>query len=283
MKTDNLTPKQQKFCDEYLTDFNASRAALAAGYSAGTALNGQLMQLPKIRLYIQQHTQAAAQKAQVGREDVLAELCKIAFANFGNYYLPNGNLKPMDGLTNDEKAALWQAKTNPDGTTSVKMYNKLVALEKIAKILNLYTAEVKQPETEVVYIDKQATTEDDYFDDAELKASQNVFIDEKGGRLYGDGYLPYGPVSNVFKFGIDEVPDMMIYRLKHYEGMQADMLANAQHTFETVDFKSQLNRWLDMELRPHNCVIAGDTYNDILEKYTALREFKRKVDMKMAG
>ena len=32
-----LTPKQIRFVDEYLIDFNASRAAIAAGYSSSGA------------------------------------------------------------------------------------------------------------------------------------------------------------------------------------------------------------------------------------------------------
>lgn len=120
MKACFLTPKQQLFCDEYLTDLNATRAALRAGYSTTTALNGQLMALPKIRSYIKEHTEAATQKLQVNRDRVLAELCKIAFGNFGNYYLPDGSLKPMQALSDDEKAALWHVKTGADGTVNIK-------------------------------------------------------------------------------------------------------------------------------------------------------------------
>jgi len=106
-QTGFLTPKQQKFCDEYLTDLNATRAALRAGYSVSTALNGQLMQLPKIRCYLQQRTGEASRKAQINHEMVLAELGKIAFANMRNYYHNDGSLKAAQELTDDEAAALW--------------------------------------------------------------------------------------------------------------------------------------------------------------------------------
>ena len=32
-----FTPKQQKFCEEYLIDLNATQAAIRAGYSEDTA------------------------------------------------------------------------------------------------------------------------------------------------------------------------------------------------------------------------------------------------------
>jgi phage terminase small subunit len=81
-----LTPKQQRFCDEYLVDLNATKAALRAGYSGATALNGKLMTIPKIRYYLQQRTEAATRKAQVNHEMILNELCKMAFGNMGNYF-----------------------------------------------------------------------------------------------------------------------------------------------------------------------------------------------------
>lgn len=37
MSKDQLTPKQERFCQEYLIDLNATQAAIRAGYSAKTA------------------------------------------------------------------------------------------------------------------------------------------------------------------------------------------------------------------------------------------------------
>jgi phage terminase small subunit len=177
MKTnaaDFLTPKQRKFCDEYLIDMNASRAALRAGYSASTALNGSLMAMPKIKLYLQQQTEEIAQKVQVNSDMVLRELCKIAFGNMGNYFLPDGKLKPMHQLTDDEKAALWNVTVNDVGEMKIRMYNKLSALDKIAKYLNFYKPEEKKPEIRYVYLDKDDMTEDDWFDDEEENENQEL-------------------------------------------------------------------------------------------------------------
>ena len=90
-----LTPKQQLFCDEYLIDMNATRAALRAGYSKNTALNGQLMQIPKIALYIKSRREETSRKLQIDHQMVLAELAKTAFANIGDYFGADGKLKPM--------------------------------------------------------------------------------------------------------------------------------------------------------------------------------------------
>src|ERR1700709_306389 len=102
-----LTPKQQRFCDEYLRDLNATQAALRAGYSGSTALNGNLMAIPKIRYYLQQRTKHVVQKAQVDHAMLIKELCKIAFGNMRNYFRSDGSMKGMHELTDDEAAALW--------------------------------------------------------------------------------------------------------------------------------------------------------------------------------
>jgi hypothetical protein len=169
-----LTSKQKAFCDEYLIDMNATRAALAVGYSIYTAMNGRLMQITKIKMYLKERTELKAQQAQVSQDMVLRELCKIAFGNLQNYFLPGGGLKPVDELTADEAAALWSVSVTDDGsggkevvgnTVKLRMYNKLTALDKIAKHLNFYKQEVKEAEPEYIYMSKEELTEEDYFED----------------------------------------------------------------------------------------------------------------------
>ena len=49
-----LTPKQQRFCDEYLIDLNATQAAIRAGYSEKTAgvIAVENLKKPNIEAYI---------------------------------------------------------------------------------------------------------------------------------------------------------------------------------------------------------------------------------------
>jgi hypothetical protein len=172
----NLTAKQQLFCDEYLIDLNASRAALRAGYSATTALNGALMRLPKIKLYLDARMAEAAQKTTITQDMVLAELYKIAFGNMGNYFDEHGGIKPMHLLSEDAKAALWSTSVSDAGSggtaaavTKFRLYNKLTALDKIAKHLGFYKPEVKKPEVKYVYLDRDSLTADDRFEDKSIK------------------------------------------------------------------------------------------------------------------
>lgn len=74
-----LTPKQERFVEEYLVDLNATRAAERAGYSARTA-NEQGARL-LVNVSVQKAIQAAkltrAQKVAVSAEDVLRGVIEV--------------------------------------------------------------------------------------------------------------------------------------------------------------------------------------------------------------
>lgn len=65
-----LTPKQQRFCDEYLIDLNATQAAIRAGYSKKTAYSIGEQNLKKLELkeYIEQRM-AEKEKALIADQD----------------------------------------------------------------------------------------------------------------------------------------------------------------------------------------------------------------------
>lgn len=85
--TDNadkgLTPKQQRFVDEYMVDLNATQAAIRAGYSAHTAGEQGCQLLAKLNI---QAAISIARKAQQERtgitaDRVLTEIALVAFAD----------------------------------------------------------------------------------------------------------------------------------------------------------------------------------------------------------
>ena len=52
-----MTAKQQRFCDEYLIDLNATQAAIRAGYSKKTAraIGNENLMKPDIKKYIDEN------------------------------------------------------------------------------------------------------------------------------------------------------------------------------------------------------------------------------------
>lgn len=67
-----MTEKQKRFCDEYLVDYNATQAAVRAGYSAKSAysIGEENLRKPEIKTYIderleQLHNERTATAAEV--------------------------------------------------------------------------------------------------------------------------------------------------------------------------------------------------------------------------
>jgi len=72
-----LTNKQQAFCEHYVSNgFNATQAAISAGYSEKTAgsIGGENLQKPEIVQEIAKFQARVADKAEITALDLVAEL-----------------------------------------------------------------------------------------------------------------------------------------------------------------------------------------------------------------
>ena len=82
-----MTDKQKRFCDEYLIDCNARRAALAAGYAESTAahhascwLNGKdggWQFKPELREYVDQQLEKIHNEKTADAQEVLEYLTSV--------------------------------------------------------------------------------------------------------------------------------------------------------------------------------------------------------------
>lgn len=68
-----LTPKQQRFVDEYLIDLNATQAAIRAGYSPKTAneMGAENLAKPSIKQAIEQAKAERSERTKITQDDVL--------------------------------------------------------------------------------------------------------------------------------------------------------------------------------------------------------------------
>ena len=68
-----LTPKQQRFVDEYLIDLNATQAAIRAGYSPKTArqIGEQNLSKLDIQQAIEQAKAERSERTKITQDDVL--------------------------------------------------------------------------------------------------------------------------------------------------------------------------------------------------------------------
>lgn len=78
-----LTAKQQRFCDEYLIDLNATQAAIRAGYSKKTAnrIGTENLSKPVIREYIAQRMAEKEASLIADQNEVLEYLTSVMRGN----------------------------------------------------------------------------------------------------------------------------------------------------------------------------------------------------------
>ena len=83
-----LNTKQRKFAVEYMLDFNATRAAIAAGYSQKTAysIGHENLKKPEIRDFIKAQQQQQMDDHFLSQSAVVNELIRYAFRNRPNSY-----------------------------------------------------------------------------------------------------------------------------------------------------------------------------------------------------
>jgi phage terminase small subunit len=74
-----LTAKQQRFCDEYLIDLNATQAAIRAGYSKKTAgvIATENLQKPNIRDYIDKRMKEKEAALVADQDEVMRYLSAV--------------------------------------------------------------------------------------------------------------------------------------------------------------------------------------------------------------
>ena len=99
-----MTAKQQRFCDEYLIDLNATQAAIRAGYSEKTAavIATENIRKPNIRDYIEKRM-AEKEESLIAKQDEvmkyltavmrreLSEHMVVTVSEEKSYYEPDSN------------------------------------------------------------------------------------------------------------------------------------------------------------------------------------------------
>jgi phage terminase small subunit len=174
---DDLPQKQQRFCEEYLIDLNATQAAIRAGYSpknpnaAGVTAH-HLLRNPKIEAAVAELRKEQSERCKLTADQVIRELMKLAFGNLGDYHVPSeSGLASLDlsKITNDQWAALKRIKIKQyaDGKgedardvieTEIEMHDKKGPLIELGKHLGLFRGEgnvSKEVEALKVTADKQ--------------------------------------------------------------------------------------------------------------------------------
>lgn len=113
-----LSEKQQRFVAEYTVDFNATAAAIRAGYSEKTAaqMGYKLLKTQEIQEAVQQEIENRQDRTHITGDQVVAELAKIALSRVDDYYRDYG--------------------------MEIKLTDKIKALELLGKHLGTFTEKI---------------------------------------------------------------------------------------------------------------------------------------------
>ena len=93
-----LTDKQKRFCEEYVVDWNATRSAIAAGYSEKTAysIGQENLKKPEIEEYIGKIKNDLEKQAGVSALMIILELKKMAFLSDEVYEKASDRIKAIE-------------------------------------------------------------------------------------------------------------------------------------------------------------------------------------------
>lgn len=150
-----ITPKQKRFCEEYLIDLNATQAAIRAGYSKKTAKSQGQRLLTNVDLlnFIEKLRQKIEDKAIMTASQVLVELSKIGKASLKDLVNEDGGLRPLEEMPVDLAAAVSEIVVDSIGKptsgevilrTKIKFHSKVSALEHLGKHHGIFDKDNKQ-------------------------------------------------------------------------------------------------------------------------------------------
>lgn len=209
VQNDELTDKQRLFCIYYIKSFNATMAAIKAGYSPDTAhvQGSRLLKNAKVSKEIRSLKQEMQQGIFIEAMDVLNKYIQIAFADIADYATfgkkeieimgsfgpledEDGNpiMKEMNYVDFNESymvdgTIITEVKQGKEGI-SVKLADKMKALEMLAKYFDLLSENDKKrlqeeklkAETEKAKAEAARLSKENVDDDLE----EIIIVDEWG-------------------------------------------------------------------------------------------------------
>ena len=179
-----ITEKQKAFVEEYLVDLNATRAYKAVYKSCKkdetARVNGsRLLTNANVAEYLAKRRKDMQKRTEVTQDRVIQELAAIAFSDILDYVSISDDgpysevvLTPTKSIPTHKRAAIAGIKQGANGI-EVKLYDKLVALDKLGQHLGLFNNND---------IDNDSTADDGFIDALDGKVSE-VWADGKRGDI----------------------------------------------------------------------------------------------------
>lgn len=155
-----MTDKQKIFCEQYLLDFNATRAYKVAYPDSKTdesarAGASRLLTNDNVQEYLEVRKKELGNKMEITQERVLKELARIAFGDVRELYDDKGSLKFIKDIDDDTASIIAGIETVEEFegygqdreqigyTKKVKLADKTKALDMLGKYFGMFKEKVE--------------------------------------------------------------------------------------------------------------------------------------------
>ena len=144
-----MTAKQQRFCDEYLIDLNATQAAIRAGYSEKTAavIATENLRKPNIRDYIEKRM-AEKEEALIAKQDEVMKYLTAVMRRELSEYVVVTTMEERSYYTPDDNGTMRKQTEKRETPQIVEIPARLADANKAAELLGkaytLFTDRVEQ-------------------------------------------------------------------------------------------------------------------------------------------
>ncbi len=145
-----MTAKQQRFCDEYLIDLNATQAAIRAGYSKKTAgvIANENLNKPYIKEYIEKRMAEKEAELIADQNEVMKYLTSVMRREHKEFVVVTLQNKTEKWVKDEETGKLKKQTITEESPAVVDIPARLSdanrAAELLGKAYGLYTDRVEQ-------------------------------------------------------------------------------------------------------------------------------------------
>lgn len=158
-----LTPKQKRFCEEYVIDFNGAQAAIRAGFSKNAAKEqaARLLTKANITEYVKILQTKLQERSQITADMVINELAKCGFSNIQDFIERGNSTVDLSEVDARKAAAVSSVKvtnktygsgedTTVEQQVEFKLYDKVSALNLLGKHFGTFDADNRQKASKFV-------------------------------------------------------------------------------------------------------------------------------------
>jgi phage terminase small subunit len=154
MAHEALSDRHKVFVDEYIKDFNASRAYMAAypdcSADAAPAAGARLLNNVKVERAIDERKAARSKRTEITQDRVLLEIARLAFSDPRTAFNADGSLKPVHQWDDATAASISSIKVKrvmegdtPTEVAEIKFWDKGKQLELAGRHLAMFTDKTK--------------------------------------------------------------------------------------------------------------------------------------------